>query len=480
MSKLLITSDLHLGHKNIHKYRTQFSTADEHHNFVFENLATNVGKRDTLYILGDCTFDKFWLEKIKNIKCQHKKLICGNHDSEHHTMKELCDAFDSVEALMSKRNVWFSHCPIHPQEMRGRLLNIHGHCVDMQTEILTTSGWKFYDQLNIGDEILSVDPKDHTKIVKDRVINKFCKKYTGEMVIAENRSKSMRITSEHRVPFVNAVGDLTVKLAKDIVNKSSIKLIGSGESDNTGLDLDDGLLELYIAIAADGNITPANLVRFIFSKDRKVNYIQSLLQSCNIDYKTGENKNGTYIHFRLPKELESFNIKGLDFKLLECNKKQAEIIRKAYRNTDGNRNAIFTSKVQEKDILCLVFMQNGYGVSINERFHGFSKKQSYTINLKENNPIRIFCKFRDYTSIENVVDEDVWCVETGTSFWFAKRKSSIYLTGNCHNQIVDRPVYEYGNVVGMEPDLRYFNACLEHTNYKPISFSEIMEIRGLK
>ena len=42
-------------------------------------------------------------------------------------MLELCNAFASVEALMSKRNVWFSHCPIHPQEMRNRLLNIHGH-----------------------------------------------------------------------------------------------------------------------------------------------------------------------------------------------------------------------------------------------------------------------------------------------------------------------------------------------------------------
>ena len=127
MSRLLITSDMHLGHKNICKYRTQFSSADEHHNFIFENLATNVGKRDTLYILGDCAFDKYWLEKVKGIKCQHKKLICGNHDTEHHTMKELCDAFDSVEALISKRNVWFSHCPIHPQEMRNRVLNIHGH-----------------------------------------------------------------------------------------------------------------------------------------------------------------------------------------------------------------------------------------------------------------------------------------------------------------------------------------------------------------
>lgn len=92
MSKLLITSDLHLGHKNICKYRTQFSSADEHHNFIFENLATNVSKRDTLYILGDCAFDKYWLDKVKSIKCQHKKLILGNHDSENHSIRELADA----------------------------------------------------------------------------------------------------------------------------------------------------------------------------------------------------------------------------------------------------------------------------------------------------------------------------------------------------------------------------------------------------
>jgi len=127
MSKLLLTSDLHLGHNNITKYRTQFYSADEHHNFVFENLATNIGKRDTVYFLGDVAFDKYWLEKIKNLKCQHKKLILGNHDTEHHTIKQLADTFDSIESLLSKRNVWFSHCPIHPQEIRGKLFNVHGH-----------------------------------------------------------------------------------------------------------------------------------------------------------------------------------------------------------------------------------------------------------------------------------------------------------------------------------------------------------------
>ena len=127
MSKLLLSSDQHLGHKNITKYRTQFSSAEEHHNFVFENLATNVGKRDTLYLLGDVAFDKYWLDKIKSIRCHHKKLILGNHCSEHHSIKALADAFDSIDSLLSKRNVWFSHCPIHPQEMRNRLFNVHGH-----------------------------------------------------------------------------------------------------------------------------------------------------------------------------------------------------------------------------------------------------------------------------------------------------------------------------------------------------------------
>ena len=127
MSRLLITSDLHLGHKNISKYRTNFSSSEEHHGIIYDNLASSVNKSDTLYLLGDVAFDKYWLNKIKDINCKHKKLVCGNHDRDHHTMSELCDVFDSVDCLLSKRNVWFTHCPIHPQEIRSRIGVVHGH-----------------------------------------------------------------------------------------------------------------------------------------------------------------------------------------------------------------------------------------------------------------------------------------------------------------------------------------------------------------
>lgn len=128
MSRLMLSSDLHLGHKNIYKFRPEFSSSEEHHEVLFDNLASNVNKRDSLILLGDIAFDKVWLERIKGIKCAKKLLVCGNHDLDFGLkMVDLVTVYDEIKALYTKRNYWFSHCPIHPQEMRGRCGNIHGH-----------------------------------------------------------------------------------------------------------------------------------------------------------------------------------------------------------------------------------------------------------------------------------------------------------------------------------------------------------------
>ena len=128
MTRLMITSDLHLGHKNIHKFRAEFESAEHHHEVMFENLAMNIQKRDSVIFLGDIAFDRYWLNKIKSIKCEKKLLICGNHDTENGIkMRDLVGVYDDVMSLHSRRNYWFSHCPIHPSEMRGKTGNIHGH-----------------------------------------------------------------------------------------------------------------------------------------------------------------------------------------------------------------------------------------------------------------------------------------------------------------------------------------------------------------
>lgn len=127
VARSMIASDLHLGHKNIAKYRVKFKTSEEHDEIVFDNLASNVNKRDSLIFLGDVCFTQYWLDKIDSINCVKKTLILGNHDTEKLHITQLVKVYDQIHGLWSKRNAWFSHCPIHPDEMRDRSYNIHGH-----------------------------------------------------------------------------------------------------------------------------------------------------------------------------------------------------------------------------------------------------------------------------------------------------------------------------------------------------------------
>ena len=129
MTKLWVSSDLHLGHKNVLKFRgDEFGCQQEHDEVIFDRLATSVGKRDSLYLLGDVAFTSEWLLRIASIKCAKKTLILGNHDTDQKvSFDDLTFAYDSIHSLHSRRNMWFSHCPIHESQFRGKVLNIHGH-----------------------------------------------------------------------------------------------------------------------------------------------------------------------------------------------------------------------------------------------------------------------------------------------------------------------------------------------------------------
>lgn len=122
------TSDLHIAHNSINKYRTEFKSAKEHHEFMI-NKILSLNKRDTLYILGDFIFDspdyEYYIGQIRQTKAQ-LKIVLGNHDSRN-LYRETSPNISIQLPLFSYKNMWVSHCPIHPQEMRGKDLNLHGH-----------------------------------------------------------------------------------------------------------------------------------------------------------------------------------------------------------------------------------------------------------------------------------------------------------------------------------------------------------------
>ena len=119
---VFFTSDLHLGHENSAK-RRGFSSAKEHDDAVIESLSKACYKKSLLYILGDVALEDKAIERIKEIPGR-KRIILGNHDySAQHYSK----VAEYVGGFIKYKNMWLSHCPIHPQEMFRCVANVHGH-----------------------------------------------------------------------------------------------------------------------------------------------------------------------------------------------------------------------------------------------------------------------------------------------------------------------------------------------------------------
>ena len=93
------------------------------------NELQKLKKRDILFVLGDFLFPgpdyEMYLEAIGKMPFR-LKLILGNHDS----LALYTGRPKNIELqlpLFSYKNMWVSHAPIHPNELRNRLGCIHGH-----------------------------------------------------------------------------------------------------------------------------------------------------------------------------------------------------------------------------------------------------------------------------------------------------------------------------------------------------------------
>lgn len=127
MSRLMVIADMHLGHKAICKYRPQFNTAKEHDDFIIANYKKVITKRDTVYFLGDIAFSREAADRLDELP-GYKILILGNHDTDRgrDESKYLISKFDRIYGSLSKKGCWWTHIPIHPDELRGEF-NISGH-----------------------------------------------------------------------------------------------------------------------------------------------------------------------------------------------------------------------------------------------------------------------------------------------------------------------------------------------------------------
>lgn len=133
MANVYFIGDTHWGHKNICNFRP-FTSVEQHDEYVLSSILKTVGKRDTLWLLGDCFFTKESLDYLRDMRkhIAHIHFVLGNHDCENSIRQDnirtiLAEGLvDKIGALFNYKGFWLSHAPIHDSELRGKM-NIHGH-----------------------------------------------------------------------------------------------------------------------------------------------------------------------------------------------------------------------------------------------------------------------------------------------------------------------------------------------------------------
>ncbi len=123
MANVWFCSDLHFGHKNIGKFRTDMGSEEVNRKTILKDWMGNVDKKDVVYVLGDAAFTIDTVHDFGLLPGK-KILIRGNHDLLD--TEVYLKYFDGVYGLLKYKEFWLSHPPIHPNELRGKI-NLHGH-----------------------------------------------------------------------------------------------------------------------------------------------------------------------------------------------------------------------------------------------------------------------------------------------------------------------------------------------------------------
>ena len=208
--------------------------------------------------------------------------------------------------------------------MTMQLLTLAHACVSGDTEYLSPTGWKRFDEYD-GGKVAQYH--DNEKISFTTPL-KYIKRDQSDFIHINSEKISQMITDDHTVIAVNGNGNIVKLTGKEVERRQQNKtrgfncrfITGFYGDNNTKLPLTDDEIRLHIAIKADGSIINPDVdkshfaakelytIRFHLKKERKINRLKNILQILNISYKeTLYNDNTTDIKFDYDKISKRFS-----------------------------------------------------------------------------------------------------------------------------------------------------------------------------
>ena len=471
------TADEHYFHKNIilpeYANRPYPDIWTMNEDLIFRHNEV-VGPKDTVYHGGDfalCSINK--VRKIISRLNGNHVFIQGSHDREIARLGkrgEIDYRGRRVEITIKNRFIVIDHyCLRVWARSHYNSWHLYGHCLDLQTEILTDNGWKFRDQLLAYDKILSFNIE--TGLLEYNNINEIIdSSYTGNIYSLKSRGIDLRVTSKHVLIDITRrkKNNIVQKFYAEDLNKIERRLfIKSGFLEKNPADISDNHIRLLVWISADGSLANSNLGRLRVSKERKMERIKWLLSQLNIEYSDNAQKDASVCYnFQIPKALSKCRFKPLDKIVLNFNRSQVEVMLDEYSRTDGYKNGnsilIYTSKKEEVDIIQTACITNGFTCNYSRRIgHRFSKKPSYELAVTDSTT-RIHSKLQDKVIVEPVIDEPTWCVKVKNKTIFVRRNGKPLLVGNSHGRL--------------KPIGKSWDIGVDNNDFYPLSFDRICEI----
>jgi len=346
----------------------------------------------------------------------------------------------------------------HGLSFSGKVVT--GHCLSENHSVnVKGKGFIPIREVTLNDYVLSYDyttkTNEWTK-VQEKI---YVPQYSGTMVeIGYNGIYKQDVSLNHHFSLL----DGSYISLTDLVSTrgaGEIPLVAESKTYNKSIgEIEELIVRLKIAIAADGNIDNTN-IRFHLKKPRKIERLKSFLNKLKIPYsenlsKTGSTKillkkTDSFLSQELYNELKTD--KTLNYSLLTANMDVKNIVLHECTLWDGSlltkgARQFCTSKKHEAEIICSLANEMGYRSSlISKKDGGFV----VTFNIARKIPSQLKNYGKDSIKFNvvprHVENIELFCLKTAYhNFWVRNEETGqVSLTGNSHTPEIGI----YGNYI---------------------------------
>lgn len=308
----------------------------------------------------------------------------------------------------------------------GKYVSVtEGECFKEDTEVLTKNGWislRDYSEGPVMDgEGSFVNPI--CKIEKD---------YQGTMIRISNKFLNIDATEGHNIIYRTKKGDFK-KPFKDTPFDFNVPM--SVDYDGPGISLSDTMIQILVAISADGTIDARKdgrkYVRIAFLKERKIKRMRDLLNAEGIFYHEGVHASGhTCFCFYLNEAFKVFPASWLT----ELSRHQRLLLLSELAHWDGYR-----PKTREQIEYYTIIKSNAEFVQtlahLSGYYGGICVKHYKEANWSEGYTVRV-CFNRHFANVQGgkvpyEYSGKVYCVQMPSGSLLVRSKGHIFVCGNC-------------------------------------------------